>query len=215
MIEYKVLVVDDYKEIERSFPLYSMELEDRGLNVKFDIVSTIRDFKEKKDEQFDILMVDYNLRNGFFEDETMSMGTDFINDFRKKNMINKIIFYSTEFRYDLSTRIPDIQLNISQKEYYELINNYKIDAIVPKNNTEMLVDMIENCIKNLDPISKFLRKTLNKFAEDSDLLYYEAKGSEYTIAQLLEEYQKDSEVGKEFGENLLETIATLLLEYRY
>ncbi|HEL1798011.1 hypothetical protein [Streptococcus suis] len=84
MIEYKVLVVDDYKEIERSFPLYSMELEDRGLNVKFDIVSTIRDFKEKKDEQFDILMVDYNLRNGFFEDETMSMGTDFINDFRKK-----------------------------------------------------------------------------------------------------------------------------------
>ncbi|MFM0791230.1 hypothetical protein [Streptococcus suis] len=48
MIEYKVLVVDDYKEIERSFPLYSMELEDRGLNVKFDIVSTIRDFKEKK-----------------------------------------------------------------------------------------------------------------------------------------------------------------------
>lgn len=215
MIEYKVLVVDDYKEIERSFPLYSMELEDRGLNVKFDIVSTIRDFKEKKDEQFDILMVDYNLRNGFFEDETMSMGTDFINDFRKKNMINKIIFYSTEFRYDLSTRIPDIQLNISQKEYYELINNYKIDAIVPKNNTEMLVDMIENCIKNLDPISKFLRKTLNKFAEDSDLLYYEAKGSEYTIAQLLDEYQKDSEVGKEFGENLLETIATLLLEYRY
>lgn len=160
-------------------------------------------------------MVDYNLRNGFFEDETMSMGTDFINDFRKNNMINKIIFYSTEFRYDLSTRIPDIQLNISQKEYYELINNYKIDAIVPKNNTEMLVNMIENCIKNLDPISKFLRKTLNKFSKDSDLLYYEAGGSEYTIAQLLEEYQKDSEVGKEFGENLLETIATLLLEYRY
>ena len=79
----------------------------------------------------------------------------------------------------------------------------------------MLVNMIEKCIKNLDPISKFLRKTLNKFSEDSDLLYYEAGGSEYTIAQLLEEYQKDSEVGKEFGENLLETIATLLLEYRY
>ena len=215
MIEYKVLVVDDHKEIESSFQLYSMELEDRGLNVKFDIVSTIGDFEEKKDEQFDILMVDYNLRNGFFEDETMSMGTDFINDFRKNNMINKIIFYSTEFRYDLSTRIPDIQLNISQKEYYELINNYKIDAIVPKNNTEMLVNMIENCIKNLDPISKFLRKTLNKFSKDSDLLYYEAGGSEYTIAQLLEEYQKDSEVGKEFGENLLETIATLLLESRY
>lgn len=215
MIEYKVLVVDDHKEIESSFQLYSMELEDRGLNVKFDIVSTIGYFEEKKDEQFDILMVDYNLRNGFFEDETMSMGTDFINDFRKNNMINKIIFYSTEFRYDLSTRIPDIQLNISQKEYYELINNYKIDAIVPKNNTEMLVNMIEKCIKNLDPISKFLRKTLNKFSKDSDLLYYEAGGSEYTIAQLLEEYQKDSEVGKEFGENLLETIATLLLEYRY
>ena len=90
MIEYKVLVVDDHKEIESSFQLYSMELEDRGLNVKFDIVSTIGYFEEKKDEQFDILMVDYNLRNGFFEDETMSMGTDFINDFRKNNMINKM-----------------------------------------------------------------------------------------------------------------------------
>lgn len=215
MLEYKILVIDDHREIASSFQLYSLRLEDRGLIVNFDIVSTIRDFEEKRNEQFDILMVDYNLRNGFFEDETKSKGTDFINDFRRNNMINKIIFYSTEFEYDESTRIPNIKLNISPKEYYELINKYKVDAIVPKSNTEMLVDRIEDCIKNLDPISKFLRNTLDKFAEDSTLLYYEVAGQEYTITQLLTEYQKDTEVGKKFGENLLETVATLLLDYRY
>lgn len=215
MIEYKVLVIDDHKEIESSFPLYSMELKDRSLNVKFDIVSTIGDFEGKKGEQFDILMVDYNLRNGFFEDERMSMGTDFINDFRKNNMINKIIFYSTEFRYNVLARTQDIQLNISPKEYYDLINNYKIDAIVPKDNTDMLVDRIEDCIKNLDPISKFLMSTMDRFSEDKDLLYYEVDGVDYTITQVLEEYQKDTDVGKKFGESLLETVATMLLDYRY
>ena len=31
----------------------------------------------------------------------------------------------------------------------------------------------------------------------------------------LEEYQKDTEIGKKFGKELLETVSTLLLDYRY
>ncbi|MGT2949983.1 hypothetical protein BU202_01495 [Streptococcus cuniculi] len=215
MPKYRVLVIDDHRDIERSFQLYALRLEDKGFLVTFEIASTITEFVQKKNERYDILMVDYNLRNGFFDEDSKSLGTDFISDFRKNNMISKIIFYSTEFRYNVSAQPKDIQLNISPKEYYELINNYKIDAIVPKNNTPMLVDRIEDCIKNLDPISKFLRSTMDKFSEDADLLYYEVDGHDYTITQVLEEYQKATEIGKKFGENFLETIATVLLDYRY
>ena len=160
-------------------------------------------------------MFDYNLRNGFFTDGKKSEGTYFIADFRKNNMINKIIFYSTDFKYNSNGLSSEVQLDIPKKEYYDLINKYRIDAIVPKDNTEMIVEMIKNCIQNLDPIIKFLRNTRDKFEQNGDSLYYTVGETEYTISQLLEEYQKDTEIGKKFGKELLETVSTLLLDYRY
>lgn len=130
-------------------------------------------------------------------------------------MINKIIFYSTDFKYNSNRLSSEIQLEIPKKEYYDLINKYRIDAIVPKDNTEMIVEMIKNCIQNLDPIIKFLRNTRDKFEQNGDSLYYTVGETEYTISQLLEEYQKDTEIGKKFGKELLETVSTLLLDYRY
>lgn len=215
MEKYKILVIDDHPEIRHSFPLYELKLRDKGFESEFHIVSSIVEFEKLTKEFFDILMVDYNLRNGFFSDGKKSEGTDFIADFRKNNMINKIIFYSTDFKYNSNGLNQETQLEIPKKEYYDLINKYRIDAIVPKDNTEMIVEMIKNCIQNLDPIIKFLRNTRDKFEKNGDSLYYTVGETEYTISQLLEEYQKDTKIGKKFGEELLETVSTLLLDYRY
>ncbi len=215
MKKYKILVIDDHPEIRYSFPLYELKLREKGFESEFHIVSSIVEFEELTKEFFDILMVDYNLRNGFFTDETKSEGTDFIADFRKKNMINKIIFYSTDFKYEINSLKTDIKLEIPMKEYYDLINKYRIDGVVPKDNTEMIINIIEDCIRRLDPIVKFLRDTSDKYEEKGDLLYYDVGDREYTITQLLEEYQKDTEIGRKFGIDLLETVSTLLLDYRY
>lgn len=215
MKKYKILVIDDHPEIRHSFPLYELKLREKGFESEFHIVSSIVEFEELTKEFFDILMVDYNLRNGFFTDETKSEGTDFIADFRRKNMINKIIFYSTDFKYEINSLKTDVKLEIPMKEYYDLINKYRIDGVVPKDNTEMIINIIEDCIRRLDPIVKFLRDTSEKYEEKGDLLYYDVGDREYTITQLLEEYQKDTEIGRKFGTDLLETVSTLLLDYRY
>lgn len=215
MKKYKILVIDDHPEIHHSFPLYELKLREKGFESEFYIVSSIVEFEELTKEFFDILMVDYNLRNGFFTDETKSEGTDFIADFRRKNMINKIIFYSTDFKYEINSLKTDVKLEIPMKEYYDLINKYRIDGVVPKDNTEMIINIIEDCIRRLDPIVKFLRDTSEKYEEKGDLLYYDVGDREYTITQLLEEYQKDTEIGRKFGTDLLETVSTLLLDYRY
>ncbi|MCX53758.1 hypothetical protein DXP87_14530, partial [Listeria monocytogenes] len=67
-----------------------------------------------------------------------------------------------------------------------------------------------------DPIAKLLINTRDKYDQrDSQLYYTTSDGEEMNIEQLLQEYQADSKRGKEFKEQLLSTIVTLLLEYRY
>ncbi|EAD4111307.1 hypothetical protein EJC92_14950, partial [Listeria monocytogenes] len=71
-------------------------------------------------------------------------------------------------------------------------------------------------IRDLDPIAKLLINTRDKYDQrDSQLYYTTSDGEEMNIEQLLQEYQADSKRGKEFKEQLLSTIVTLLLEYRY
>ncbi|EAD2972367.1 hypothetical protein D6V66_13670, partial [Listeria monocytogenes] len=93
---------------------------------------------------------------------------------------------------------------------------YKIDSIVSKNNFDMVVHSIIDNIRDLDPIAKLLINTRDKYDQrDSQLYYTTSDGEEMNIEQLLQEYQADSKRGKEFKEQLLSTIVTLLLEYRY
>ncbi|EIN0974011.1 hypothetical protein LOF07_002876, partial [Listeria monocytogenes] len=88
--------------------------------------------------------------------------------------------------------------------------------IVSKNNFDMVVHSIIDNIRDLDPIAKLLINTRDKYDQrDSQLYYTTSDGEEMNIEQLLQEYQADSKRGKEFKEQLLSTIVTLLLEYRY
>ncbi|EAF9832308.1 response regulator [Listeria monocytogenes] len=212
---YKILVIDDEIDIKSNYAVYKQYIKKEEIDTEFTFVSSTKELDKVQKDTFDILMVDYNLQNSFFSEIKPNIaGTDFIKSFREENRISKIIFYSSEFEYSNSEK--KYHLNLKDKEIFDLINLYKIDSIVSKNNFDMVVHSIIDNIRDLDPIAKLLINTRDKYDQrDSQLYYTTSDGEEMNIEQLLQEYQADSKRGKEFKEQLLSTIVTLLLEYRY
>lgn len=212
---YKILVIDDEIDIRTNYAVYKQYIKKEEIDTEFTFVSSTKELDKVQKDTFDILMVDYNLQNSFFSEIKPNIaGTDFIKSFREENRISKIIFYSSEFEYSDSEK--RYHLNLKDKDIFDLINSYKIDSIVSKNNFDMVVNSIIDNIRDLDPIAKLLINTRDKYDQrDSQLYYTTSDGEEMNIEQLLQEYQADSKRGKEFKEQLLSTIVTLLLEYRY
>ncbi|MBC1785983.1 response regulator [Listeria welshimeri] len=212
---YKILVIDDEIDIRTNYAVYKQYIKKEEIDTEFTFVSSTKELDKVQKDTFDILMVDYNLQNSFFSEIKPNIaGTDFIKSFREENRISKIIFYSSEFEYSDSEK--SYHLNLKDKDIFDLINSYKIDSIVSKNNFDMVVNSIIDNIRDLDPIAKLLINTRDKYDQrDSQLYYTTSDGEEMNIEQLLQEYQADSKRGKEFKEQLLSTIVTLLLEYRY
>ncbi|EAD4658370.1 response regulator, partial [Listeria monocytogenes] len=210
-----ILVIDDEIDIKSNYAVYKQYIKKEEIDTEFTFVSSTKELDKVQKDTFDILMVDYNLQNSFFSETKPNIaGTDFIKSFREENRISKIIFYSSEFEYSNSEK--KYHLNLKDKEIFDLINLYKIDSIVSKNNFDMVVHSIIDNIRDLDPIAKLLINTRDKYDQrDSQLYYTTSDGEEMNIEQLLQEYQADSKRGKEFKEQLLSTIVTLLLEYRY
>ena len=55
---FKILVIDDERQIESNFPLYEMLIKRKGINSKFSLVSNENEYETIKHETFDVLMVD-------------------------------------------------------------------------------------------------------------------------------------------------------------
>ncbi|HAO6280686.1 TPA: response regulator, partial [Listeria monocytogenes] len=203
---YKILVIDDEIDIKSNYAVYKQYIKKEEIDTEFTFVSSTKELDKVQKDTFDILMVDYNLQNSFFSETKPNIaGTDFIKSFREENRISKIIFYSSEFEYSNSEK--KYHLNLKDKEIFDLINLYKIDSIVSKNNFDMVVHSIIDNIRDLDPIAKLLINTRDKYDQrDSQLYYTTSDGEEMNIEQLLQEYQADSKRGKEFKEQLLSTI---------
>ncbi|HAO5667060.1 TPA: response regulator, partial [Listeria monocytogenes] len=195
---YKILVIDDEIDIKSNYAVYKQYIKKEEIDTEFTFVSSTKELDKVQKDTFDILMVDYNLQNSFFSETKPNIaGTDFIKSFREENRISKIIFYSSEFEYSNSEK--KYHLNLKDKEIFDLINLYKIDSIVSKNNFDMVVHSIIDNIRDLDPIAKLLINTRDKYDQrDSQLYYTTSDGEEMNIEQLLQEYQADSKRGKEF-----------------
>ena len=212
---YKVLVIDDNRDMSLNFEPYMDFLQDEGYFTKFDLVSSNVEFKSINVLDYDILMVDYNLKQGFFSNSNNSMGTDFLRTFRKENRVSKIIFYSSEFTYDKDNRTNN-QIRLSPTEIFQLINDFKVDFIVPKNNFNLVVKTIGECINDLDVIAKLLINLSQKFeGDDEHLIYSSPDGKDFTVKELLRGYLSDSDDGRQFREQLLSTVATVLFKYEY
>lgn len=213
-MEYKfqVLVVDDDPQIKNNFNAYKKYLiKNHDLDVNFTVINNESEFN--LNIPYDILMVDYNLKHGFFN-SAKQMGNEFIEEFRKKNRVSKIIFYSSEFEYNNETK--KYKFPLPDREIFELINDLKVDKISSKSNFEMMVEVIKDCCEDLDIISLILSRTLSEYeANDISVNYTNKKGEDIEVSTLLKDILFDNEQGKEFKKRVIETVLSVLFKYKY
>jgi hypothetical protein len=210
--QYKVLVVDDESLIVASFEKFSKDLKKKSdLDVTFTIIQNESEYDSN--EPFDILMVDYNLRKGFFN-SSKQLGNEFIEMFRKRNQVSKIIFYSSEFEYH--NGLKKYKMPFNTKEIFELINEWRVDKIASKNNYDMMVRVIEECCNQIDLLPMVLSKTLNQYRKnDINIGYTNLDGEDMDVSTLFNELLNDSQEGRHFREQVIKTVLTVLLNYRY
>lgn len=209
---YNILVLDDMVDIKEVFEIYKDHIREKsGYKVEFHLVSNEDELKKFESIKFDIVMIDYDLSQGLFK---TTDGNEWVRTVRQKNGVCKIIFYSSEFEYSESNRAK-CRLKLSSKEIFDLVNEYKVDAIVSKNNFEMLINCIIDNIKNVDPISKLLIEMRQQYSYLGEIFYYEIDGERISLDRLLNEYQSDTRIGKEFGKELAKTLASGVMTIDY
>lgn len=208
MYTYKVLVIDDETLIESLCEKYKKTLKKKGLEIEFSI---IRDEQGYNPEiPYDLLMVDYNLKHGF----STQLGNQFISMFRVHNKMSQVIFYSSEFEFKEMERKYKVPLKA--KTIFELINELKINKIADKNNYNMMINVIEDCCKSMDPIPSILSRMMDEYnREGIDITYINSKGDELGADSVAKNILVDNEEGKKFKEDIIKTIFSVMLNYKY
>lgn len=211
---YNVLVIDDIKDMGKNFEAYKKYLsKDYGLKVNFKLNCSIEEVDYQ--DAYDLLMVDYNLSSGFFSGSEKGFGQEFIEKFRSYNKVCKIIFYSSEFMIDEKKNRYKIKL--SDEEVFNVVNNLKVDAILPKvGNFDLMIKTIGMNLLNQDPILNFLNYLKFEYVNnDIELFYSGSSDIAINIDELMKEYQLGTEIGRKFKNELYTTIGTQLFSYNY
>ncbi|WP_242396702.1 hypothetical protein [Clostridium butyricum] len=208
--KFKALVIDDEVQIKVLCETYKKKLRiDYDIDIEFEVINDECNYDDSK--LYDILLVDYDLKKGYSKN---LMGDDIIRKFREKNSVSKIVFYSSSFIYDLEERT--YQLPLSHKDIFELINDYGVDYIAYKNNFEMMIDVIKKCCDKSDILSQLLLKLLEEYSkEEIEITYNNVHGNEIEITSLRDDLLRDTYEGKNFRKQVIETILSTLLNYKY
>ncbi|QZY56486.1 hypothetical protein [Crassaminicella profunda] len=210
--KYRALVIDDEIQIKSVCDTYAQYLKElHDIDIKFDIANNESEYDETK--PYDILLVDYNLKKSF-NFANKNTGDGFIEKFRTKNRVSKVIFYSSSFVYNQDK--GKYTFPFEGKEAFDLINKLQIDRIVPKDNFDMMIEVIESCCKQMDILPLTLTKLLKEYrSEDIHINYTNKAGEEIEITDLINELLNDTEEGRNFRERILKTVFSVLLNVNY
>lgn len=214
MLERNILIIDDdedteiisinaYKDIFRVLK----EKEKLNYNLNFFWESSIPDALDrlnKKEEVFDILVIDYDFPNDYLSQK----GIDLVKRIREAiNKRCKIVFYTMHAPHE-----------INQSVFIELINN-DIYRFVPKdgdmldlkyfetNNNksdQLIVEAIIDAISDSDPISQALEKYMVEYKEILNKVKINVDGKDCTIEEVLESVRLYGDLGNKFVSNLLQ-----------
>ncbi len=208
--KFKALVIDDENQINKLCDSYEKILKMKyDIDIEFDVIENENDYDANK--LYDILLIDYDLKKGYSQN---MMGDDIIKEFRKKNTISKIVFYSSSFIYDPENRTFDLQL--PDRDIFELINDYGIDYIAYKNNLNMMIDVIKKCCDKTDILSQLLIKLVEEYGKENiEITYNNLNGNEVMVTSLIDDLLRDTDEGKQFRKQVIETILSTLLNYKY
>jgi hypothetical protein len=205
--EYRVLVIDDDIQMIHYFDSISKLIKKKyNYEIVFHTVSTDSEYDDSI--PYDVLLVDYNLRNGFVNYED---GKDFIRVFRQANKVSKVIFYSSEFEYE--ERTGNIKIPLESKDIYDLINVYKIDGLVSKNNLNMMRDVIHGACESLDIITSSLFSTISRYPK-TNFKFVGPEGKLISSQDMLHHLMSDSDTSKKFKEQIIDTIFTLFMSIK-
>lgn len=209
---FKALVIDDQVQIAGIFETYKKVLKKiHNLDIDFTIVNNEADYNS--DEPYDILMVDYNLKHGFYNSDKQ-LGNEFIEVFRKKNNVSKVIFYSSEFEYNTEKR--KYKFPFADKDIFDLINVLGVDKVTAKHNFDMNIEVIKDTCEQMDILPLILSRTLAEYKKnDIQVSYTNNNGEEIEVSTLFKDLLNDNEHGKQFRKEIIETVLTVLFKYKY
>ncbi|GGH11319.1 hypothetical protein [Paenibacillus segetis] len=209
---FNILVIDDQIQIHGIFETYKKYLKKKyDLDVEFTIVNNEDEYDEE--EPYDILMVDYNLRHGFYNSDKQ-LGNEFIEEFRQKNNVSKVIFYSSEFEYDPLKR--KYKFPFANKDLFDLINILGVDKVTAKNNFEMTIQVIKEACEQMDILPLILSRTLAEYKKNNiEVSYTNINGEDINVSTLFKDLLNDNEQGKQFRKEIIETVLSVLFKYKY
>jgi len=209
---YNILVIDDEKQIKDTCAIYKKYLKSKfDLEVKFDVINSEAEYNESV--PYDVLLVDYDLKKGFSLNDKL-MGDEFIKKFRENNKISKVIFYSSAFKYRPNE--PNYDFPFEKREAFDLINNLQIDRIADKNNFEMMLEVIKSCCERVDVLPILLSKIVEEYEkEEIKVSYTNIQGQEVLLSELLIDIINDNEQGKAFRKNIIDTVLSVILNFKY
>lgn len=208
-IYYKILVVDDEKDIQDLFdPLKDIFIDDDDLSVCFEYMNDISNFEIT--EPYDIIMFDskfLNTKHSFeYSQEQKIIGFNLIKNFRKINKRTKIIFYSSHF--DISE--PD-QIPYGPKDFFKIINELNIFRIVNKNSSLEVYNAIKDAIEDLDIIMIMLEKMAREY-EGLDI-QYEINGENISMRKLIYDFKMGGIISERFRKEVMDIVLSYMSKF--
>ncbi|MDI4647884.1 hypothetical protein [Cohnella hashimotonis] len=209
-----IMIVDDSKNISNEIKQYisifeSLKAEhqlDFNLNFtaiqKYDQAITLL---ESKDSVFDVLLIDYDLR----QTGNAERGSDLVREIRSRiNKHCKIIFYTMG---DLATVFPHRNdlINLFNQGIYKFLSKDTFSQshnIYGQPELQIRVEIMIEAIHNID----FVQVTLERyFAEYGDIVSEErirVNNNEYTLNEIITLIRRDEDTGRVYKSNLAESV---------
>lgn len=207
---FKALVIDDEPLVINTCRSYKNHLEDRGINIDFDVANNEEQFDPER--PYDILLVDYDLKKGFAK--YGQLGDDLIIKFRERNKVSKIIFYSSSFKYKPDEE--EFEFPFEGQTAFDLINDLQIDRIADKENFDMMLDVIQSCCGQIDYLPVMLSELLLDYDTNGiEVSYTDSRGVDISLDNLIRELLNDTKEGKHFKKQILDTMLSTLFNYQY
>lgn len=207
--KFKCLVIDDIDDLESRFGYFEETLrEDFNLNVEMEFSKNLE--KDILRNDYDILLIDFDLSN-----ITDMDGDVIIPKIREHNKIIKIIFYSSKFNYDDNSNTFKFH-DVSHDVIYNVINKWKVDRLIPRDNFDLIIKSIKECCEEFDMTLLGLYKSIEKYYNSGiNVKYTLNNGTELNNEELINELKSDSKNSKEIRDKIYKYSITNILDFEY
>lgn len=210
MYTFKALVIDDENMIGEVIASCKRILSKTyNIEIDFYIVNEPSDYNETL--IYDLLLIDFDLKERFLKVNKNSSGDFYINKIREKNKYCRILFYSSQFIYSDNKK----SLSLNDSFIFDLINKYSINSIIDKNNTKQLIEELKKNCEEIDVLPLVLSKLYEEYEKEGMNFDYMLEGKNIESKEMKNNILLNNETGKKFREQLLESFIQSFVKLRF